>query len=79
MRWKYDILRCLDYFREAGFGYDPRLEAALRIVEESGRKTGRWKGGAQAGRTYYRSDSGKWNTLRALRVLNHFGRETPGI
>lgn len=77
VRWKYDILRCLDYFREAGTGYDPRLEAALGIVEEAGRKTGRWKGGSQPGKTYYRPDSGKWNTLRALRVLDYFGRNGP--
>ncbi len=31
-RWKYDILRALDYFRAAGIGYDPRMQSALDVL-----------------------------------------------
>jgi hypothetical protein len=28
-RWRYDILRALDYFRAAGVDYDRRMEDAI--------------------------------------------------
>ncbi len=32
VRWKYDILCCLDLFRECGMDYDPRMDDALYLV-----------------------------------------------
>jgi len=77
VRWKYDILRCLDLFRTLGVPYDGRMEEALAIVRKAAGKNGKWKAASQAGKTYFivekNGTDGKWNTLRALRVLNHFG------
>ena len=31
-RWKYDILRCLDYFQDAKIKYDNRMDEALELL-----------------------------------------------
>ena len=77
-RWKYDILRALDYFQAAGIEYDPRMEPALEVLKTKQRKGGKWPLQAKhPGQTHFdMEETGKpsrWNTLRALRVLNHFG------
>lgn len=77
-RWKYDVLRGLDCLRAIGAPLDPRMGDALDLVESSAGPDGRWKSRAQAGRTYFVAEPagrpGRWNTLRALRVLLAYGR-----
>jgi hypothetical protein len=73
-RWHYDVLRGLDYFRDAGADPDPRLEDGLRLVEQRRAADGRWPlQNEYPGRTFFRLESvgepSRWNTLRALRVL----------
>ena len=36
-RWKYDILRALDYFQAAKVTYDPRMEPALEVLQRKRR------------------------------------------
>jgi hypothetical protein len=76
VRWKYDILRCLDLFRAYKVPYDPRMNGALGAVAAARGGDGRWKAAAQAGKTYFALERngkpGKWNTLRALRVLAEY-------
>ena len=77
-RWRYDILRALDYFRSANVGYDSRMEEALGILAKKRRKNGKWPVQARhPGATYFDMEKAgsrsRWNTLRGLRVLNHFG------
>lgn len=80
VRWKYDILRCLDSFRAMGIPggaqRDVRLDEALEIVQRRGGPEGRWKAASQPGATYFvverNGSPSRWNTLRALRVLEHF-------
>ena len=73
VRWKYDILRCLDLFRRYDVPYDPRMDEALDRLARARGPDGRWKAASQAGATYFviekNGSPGKWNTLRALRVL----------
>ena len=74
-RWKYDILRALDYFRQVNAPVDPRMMPALKIIKQKRRKDGRWPVQAKhAGQVHFDMEpTGKpsrWNTLRALRVLN---------
>lgn len=76
-RWKYDILRALDYFQQAGVPYDPRMQDALDILLEKRRRDGSWPVQAkQPGQTHFDMEKAggpsRWNTLRALRVLKHF-------
>lgn len=77
-RWFYDILRALDYFRSAGAGYDPRMQDALDVLLQKRRKDGAWPLQAKhAGQVHFDMETpgqpSRWNTLRALRVMKHFG------
>jgi len=77
-RWKYDILRALDYFQGAGIKYDPRMRHALDVLWNKRRKDNRWPVQARhPGQTHFDMEKtggpSRWNTLRALRVLKHFG------
>lgn len=77
-RWKYDILRALDHFQFAGISYDPRMREALDILKKKRREDGKWVIQAKhPGQTHIdmekTGDPSRWNTLRALRVITHFG------
>jgi hypothetical protein len=77
-RWFYDTLRALDHFRSAGVAYDPRMQDALDILVKKRRKDGAWPATAKhPGQVHFdmeiRGQPSRWNTLRALRVLKHFG------
>jgi len=77
-RWKYDILRALDYFQFAGINYDPRMQDALDILKKKRRKDKKWPVQAKhPGQTHFDMEKtggpSRWNTLRAMRVLKHFG------
>lgn len=76
-RWKYDILRCLDYFRSASVKYDPRMQDALEVLTQKRKKDGYWNLSAKhPGQVHFEMEpAGKpsrWNTLRALRVSAYF-------
>lgn len=73
-RWHYDILRALDYFQAVGAPCDRRLDDAIAIVRDSRRADGRWMlQNRYKGRVYFELERlgapSRWNTLRALRVL----------
>lgn len=77
-RWRYDILRALDYFQMAGIGFDNRMTDALDVLISKRRSDKKWPLQAKhTGQTHFDMESvgkpSRWNTLRALRVLNHFG------
>jgi len=77
-RWYYDILRALDYFQAAGIEYDPRMALALNVLKSKQRKDLTWPLQAKhPGETHFDMEKpggpSRWNTLRALRVLNHYG------
>ncbi|MEZ5284866.1 MAG: hypothetical protein R2712_08670 [Vicinamibacterales bacterium] len=74
VRWHYDVLRALDYFRAAGAAPDPRMDEAIAVVRSRRRPDGTWLL-EHARRRALRAGSGdrqpsRWNTLRALRVLD---------
>lgn len=78
-RWRYDVLRALDYFRASalltGADPDPRLSEAIDHLRSRRRPDGRWPmDWRPAGRVWFDCDEGpgrasRWVTLRALRVL----------
>lgn len=73
-RWRYDILRVLDYFQWVGAARDERMSDAVGLLRSRQGRDGRWKQGAPwAGRVFFHMEAaggpGRWNTLRALRVL----------
>lgn len=75
--WKYDILRSLDYFRKAKVSYDNRLEDAINILISKRIRDGRWKVAApHTGAIHFSMEQAgkvsRWNTLRAMRVLEYW-------
>jgi hypothetical protein len=78
-RWRYDVLRALDYFRSAailsGAGPDPRLGEAVDHVRSRRLEDGTWPlDWRPTGRVWFEVDDGpgkpsRWVTLRAMRVL----------
>ncbi|MCB9248705.1 MAG: hypothetical protein H6613_09245 [Ignavibacteriales bacterium] len=76
-RWKYDILRCLDFFQYAKVPYDSRMNDALELILSKRDSNGVWKLQAKhPGKVHFEMEKpgqpSRWNTLRALRVLKHF-------
>jgi len=87
-RYHYDILRALDYFRDADahfgvgpdVGPDPRISDAVRLIARRQPADGRWL----LDRAYDEAlavpfgesvgEPSRWNTLRALRVLRWYER-----
>jgi hypothetical protein len=78
--WCYDILRGLDYLRSAGAQPDERAAEAVALVEARRQPDGRWPLDLlHADRTripfeleHRIGEPSRWNTLRALRVLNWY-------
>ncbi len=74
--WYYDVLRALDYFRSTGSALDDRCAEAVELLESKRDKSGRWPvENRHQGPTHLRmgpteGDPSRWNTLRAMRVLN---------
>lgn len=76
--WHYDVLRGLDYLRRAGAARDERLADAIALVDSKRNAEGLWPLETRyPGRMPVEIDAGegkpsRWNTLRALRVLQWF-------
>ena len=76
-RWKYDILRALDYFQKANLPYDPRMDDALHQLRSKRKADGKWPLQAKhPGQVHFEMENpgqpSRWNTLRALRVLRAY-------
>lgn len=75
-RWYYDVLRGLDYFRTSGAALDDRCAEAIDLVAAKPDAEGRWPlENTHQGPTHFRMEGpegfpSRWNTLRAMRVLN---------
>ena len=80
--WHYDVLRGLDYLRNAGIQPDSRVREAIETVMKRRHQNGRWplnllhpeqiplKMETEVG------GASRWNTLRALRVLRWYSNST---
>jgi hypothetical protein len=78
-RWHYDVLVALDYFQACGSGKDERLREAIDLVKSKRRKDGTWNlQNRHPGKTYFEMEQvgqpSRWNTLRAMRVLNWWNK-----
>ena len=79
--WHYDLLRGLDYLRRAGVAPDERAAEAIDLVVSKQDDDGRWSLEFQyPGRMPVEMDEGegqpsRWNTLRALRVLDWYSAQ----
>jgi len=76
--WHYDVLRGLEYLRRAGVAPDERVSEAIELVASKRDGDGRWRLETRhPGEMPVEIDEGegrpsRWNTLRALRVLNWY-------
>jgi hypothetical protein len=77
-RWHYDILWSLDYLRRAGAVPDERVTEAVDLVAGKRLPNGRWPFGLPyPGAVHFdmegkRGTASRWNTLRALRVMDWY-------
>jgi hypothetical protein len=83
--WHYEVLRGLDYLRNAGIKPDSRVDEAIEVVMERSHQNGRWplnllhperiplEMETEVGR------ASRWNTLRALRVLRWYNDSTRSL
>ncbi|MBC7842203.1 MAG: hypothetical protein H7099_07815 [Gemmatimonadaceae bacterium] len=73
--WHYDVLRALDYLRNAAAAPDPRIAGAIALVESKRDDNGRWRLDTQHTGTMLVTlgdavgQPSRWVTLRAMRVL----------
>jgi hypothetical protein len=81
--WHYDVLWGLDYFRSTGENPDPRMAEAAELVRSKRQPDGRWLlENTHPGAVHFALDDGdgepsRWNTLRALRVLDWHDHPVP--
>ena len=73
--WHYDILRGLDFFWSVKAARDERMTDAIMLLESRQMPGGRWQlNKPWGGRVFFELEAvgrpSRWNTLRALRVLN---------
>src|SRR5262249_41907457 len=80
--WHYDVLRGLDYLRNAGIKPDSRVSEAIETVIERRHQNGRWPLNLlHSERIPLQMETAvgsasRWNTLRALRVLRWYNNST---
>lgn len=78
-QWHYDVLRGLDYLRDAGVTADERVAEAVEVVRSKRQPDGTWLlENTHPGLVHFELEDGdgrpsRWNTLRALRVLRWAG------
>lgn len=78
IRWHYDVLRALEYFRQAGDVKDPRMAEAIELLRSKQQPDGTWLlENTHPGQIHFALEDGdgkpsRWNTLRALRVLRWY-------
>ena len=83
-RWHYDVLWGLDYLRRAGVRPDQRVAEAIDLVQKKRDSQGRWPlENPHAGEVHFNMEDGagkpsRWNTLRALRVLEWYSTRADG-
>jgi hypothetical protein len=74
--YHYDVLRGLEYLRSAGITQDARMAEAIDLVASKSDADGRWplenvhSGELDAEPGTVEGQPSRWNTLRALRVLD---------
>ena len=78
VRWHYDILRALDYFRSTGDAPDRRMGEAVDVIRSKRQADGSWLlENTHPGAIHFALEDGdgrpsRWNTLRAMRVLEWY-------
>jgi hypothetical protein len=83
VRWHYDVLRALEYFRDVGGAPDTRVDEAVELLRSKRQADGTWLlENTHPGEVHFSLEEGdgrpsRWNTLRALRVLRWYEQSPP--
>ena len=78
IRWHYDVLRGLDYFCSVGDLPDSRMDEAIDLLRSKQQLDGTWLlENTHPGKVHFALEDGdgrpsRWNTLRAVRILNWY-------
>ena len=77
-RWRYDILRALDYFQYSEIPLDDRMKQAINVLLNKRNRDSTWNLQAKhSGQVHFEMGKpgkpSRWNTLRAMRVLRFYG------
>ena len=80
-RWRYEVIRALDYFRACGAARDERMSDAIELLLNKQKKTGLWPvNSGMSGRKYFDLEAAgqpsRWNTLRVLRIMDWWNAGT---
>ena len=80
-RWRYDLLRVLDYFQDCRAPHDARMEEGIQLLHAKRSKDGTWPLNAgMSGRFFFYMEKAgrpsRMNTLRALRALRWWDQIT---
>jgi hypothetical protein len=81
-RWRYDLLRILDYFQDCNAPRDTCMKEGIELLRAKKRKDGTWPLNAgMSGRLFFHMEKAgqpsRMNTLRALRVLRWWDEDEP--
>ena len=76
-RWKYDILKAMEYFSNSNTNYDERMEDAVKIIINKKRKDNTWPlQNKHPGLVFFdlekTGSSSKINTLRVNRIIKNY-------
>jgi len=76
-RWRYDILKALDYFQYSGTEWDERMSQAINVLLNKKNKNNTWSLQAKhPGQVHFEMEqagkASRMNTLRVLRVLKYY-------
>lgn len=77
-RWKYDVLRAMEYFADVKRPYDERMSEALDLIIQSVQKGYAIKGSQYSGPIHFKleaSKGGRFNTFRAFKILKLYAPE----
>ena len=83
VRWHYDVLRALEYFRSVGDRPDSRVDEAIDVLRSKRQPDGTWLlENTHPGQVHFALEDGdgrpsRWNTLRAMRVLRWYDPSAP--
>lgn len=75
--WRYNVLKALDYFRDASVPFDRRMKDGLDEIWSRQRPDGKWpRYAALPGKVHFVMEPprgpSRWNTLLALRVVRAY-------
>jgi hypothetical protein len=82
IRWHYDVLRALEYFRSVGDAPDSRVNEAMDWLRSKRQPSGVWLlENTHPGKVHFELEDAdnqpsRWNTLRAMRVLDWYEQST---